>query len=262
MIRSRQFALMGVLAAIAVSMHAANLEPVHARCVISTSEQPGKLRLQIDDGECNGDNHHCGFNFSDESFSRLAGIDAGDLSREGAHLIATLTAEAGTFTCSGTVHGGSLVCDSVFTPDSAFIARMEQMGFSGLDSEKLRTYAFVDVQSAWVRSLQKAGVHDLTNDNLIALRIFRVDPAYIQSITELGYALPSSDQLVALKIQGVNAAEVREIRGLGFQPTLDELIQIRIFHITPDFIRRMQARGLDNLTIAKLVQIRIFDLAD
>jgi len=40
----------------------------------------------------------------------------------------------------------------------------------------------------------------------------------------------------------------------------DELIQIRIFKITPEFIRRMQDRGLKDLTIAKLVQIKIFKL--
>jgi hypothetical protein len=53
---------------------------------------------------------------------------------------------------------------------------------------------------------------------------------------------------------------VRQIRALGLKPTLDELIQIRIFHITPDFVHRMQDRGLKNLTISKLVQIKIFKL--
>ena len=52
------------------------------------------------------------------------------------------------------------------------------------------------------------------------------------------------------------------MRALGLQPSLDELIQMRIFKITPDFIQRMRAKGFNNLTIAKLVQIRIFKLAD
>jgi hypothetical protein len=89
-----------------------------------------------------------------------------------------------------------------------------------------------------------------------------VDEAYIRGITALGYAMPSADMSIALRVQGVDPAEVREIRALGYQPTLDELIQIRIFHITPEFIRRMRARDLKDLTIAKLIQIRIFNLAD
>jgi hypothetical protein len=262
MIRFAEFVLIAALAATATSLHAANLEPLHGTCSISAGEQPGKFRLHNDNGECGDGKHHCGSNFGEESFSRWSGFSAADLAREGAQLTASFTAEAGTFACAGTVHDGSLAGDSTFTPDSAFAARMAQMGFTGLESEKLQTYAFVDVQSAWASSLQQAGMRDLTTDNLIALRIFKVDPAYIHSITELGYGLPSADQFVALRVQGVNAAEVREIRALGFQPTLDELVEIRIFHITPDFIRRMQARNLGNLTIAKLVQIRIFKLAD
>jgi hypothetical protein len=116
------------------------------------------------------------------------------------------------------------------------------------------------VESSFARSIQQAGIKGITIDNLIPLRIFNVDPAYAQSITALGYPLPDADQLIGLKVQGVNAAEVREIRALGYQPTIDELIQIRIFHITPYFIHRMESRGLKNLTIAKLVQIRIFKL--
>jgi len=106
------------------------------------------------------------------------------------------------------------------------------------------------------------GIRNLTTDNLIALHIFHVDKDYVRSITSLGYPQPDAEQLVAVSCQGVNAAEVREIRALGYQPTLDQLVQIRIFKITPDFIRRMQARGFSNLTLEKLVQIRIFKLVD
>jgi hypothetical protein len=137
---------------------------------------------------------------------------------------------------------------------------MDRMGYTGLDSEKLEAYAFIGVDSAWAQSIKATGIKGVNIDNLLALRIFKIDPAYIQSITALGYDLPTADQLIGLKVQGVNAEEVRQIRALGFQPTLDELIQIRIFHITPDFIQHMQERGLKNLTIAKLVQIRIFKL--
>jgi hypothetical protein len=84
----------------------------------------------------------------------------------------------------------------------------------------------------------------------------------VRSLTSLGYAMPTADQLISLSVQGVNGEEVKQIRALGYEPTVDQLIQIRIFKITPDFIQRMQARGLKDLTIDKLVQIRIFKLAD
>ena len=251
-----------MLASAISALQAAALEPVHAACTISANEyHPGKLSLRIDmeKPEC-GDRGHCGTNFNEEGMDRLTGVTPADLSHEGARLTATLAAEAGTLTCTGAVHAGLLIGNAEFRPEAAFAARMEQMGFSGLDSEKLMTYALVNVETAWVQSMQDLGIRGLTADNLIALRIFKADPAYVHSITSLGYDLPSADQLISLRVQGVNADEIREIRALGYQPTFDELVQIRIFKVTPEFIKRMEARGLHNLTIAKLVQIKIFKL--
>lgn len=256
------FMLAAALASAVIALHAAvPLEPIHAKCTISASGRSGKFRLNIENGGCPADSH-CGFSNIDEIASRFTGISLADLSRDGAHLTATLSAEAGVFTCTGNVHDGELAGQSIFTPDAAFVARMEQMGFTGYDSDKLLASAFLNVESAWVRSLQQIGIQGMNTDKLIALRVFDVDPAYVQSITALGYPKPNADQLIALKSQGVNAQEVKQIRDLGYQPTIDELIQIRIFKITPEFIHHMKDRGLKNLTISKLVQIRIFKLAE
>jgi hypothetical protein len=250
----------GVAAALlCVPAGAAALETLHDTCAISMSEKSGQLRLRMGEEDCNGGRHCSNFS-SDELTSRISGMTMADLARDGAQLNATLNGEAGTFTCAGTVHGGVLEGNSTFTPNEAFVERMRQLGFSGLDSEKLETYTLFDIKSAWVESLQKAKVDGITIDNLIALKIFRVDAAYVAGITALGFETPDADKLVALKVQGVNAEEVRQIRALGLQPSMDELIQMRIFHVTPDFVKRMQARGFKDLTISKLVQIKIFKI--
>jgi hypothetical protein len=250
---------MVIFASAMSALQSAALEPVRAACSIRASERAGRLSLRIEIGEC-GDQGHCGSNVNEESMDRITGISLADLAEDGLARTATLAAEAGTLTCSGTVHDGSLEGDAEFRPDAAFAARMEQMGFSGLDSQKLMAYALVDVESQWAQSMQELGIQGLTADNLIALRIFKADPAYVHSMTALGYSLPTADQLVAMRVQGVNPEEVRQIRALGYEPTFDELMQIRIFHVTPEFIRQMQGRGLKNLTIAKLVEIKIFKL--
>lgn len=254
---SLSFALMGV----SLTVSAQTLAPIHAKCEISGSRDAVKFSLHITDGDC-ADNHHCGSNFNTEAMDRFTGITPADLDRDGTHLTATLAAEAGTFTCTGTVHDQELYGDALFTPDSAFVERMGKLGFSGYDSQKLEVYALLNVTSEYARSLQQAKIDGITTDNLIALRIFKVDPEYSQSFVSMGYEQPDADKLIAMRVQGVNPEEVKQIRALGYQPTLDELIQIRIFHITPDFIHRMQDRGFKNLTISKLVQIRIFKLAE
>jgi hypothetical protein len=261
MMRLSPFVLLAALASTAIRLQAAALEPMNQSCTLSAGDKPGTIRLETGRGDCQA-HRHCGSNMSDIPLSRFTGISIADLANSGEHLTATLAAEAGTFTCEGTVSNSELNGNSAFTPDAAFVARMEKMGFTGLDSEKLLPYAYLDVESGWARSLKEMGIQGLDSDKLIALRIFNVNTDYVHSLTALGYALPDADQLISLRVQGVNAEEVSQIRSLGYQPTIDQLIQIRIFKITPEFIHRMQARGLKNLTIDKLVQIRIFKLAD
>jgi hypothetical protein len=252
---------LSVVASTLLVMPAAASGPIGSNCYLSIGEKSGTFRLQTDDGDCHG-HRSCGNNMSDLPSSRFTGITVADFANQGAHLTATLAAEAGAFTCTGTIQNSELDGVTAFTPNGAFVARMEKMGFSGYDDQKLFAYTLFDVKTEWVQALQQLGIRGMDSDNLIALRIFHVDPAFVNGLTSLGYAVPDADKLVALSVQGVNADEVRQIRNLGYQPTLDELIQIRIFKITPDFIQRMQARGLKNLTIEKLVQIRIFKLAD
>jgi len=256
---SRTFLGLAVVLASSLLAQGATLAPLHGKCTINVSDDGARLRLEVRPDEC-AESRHCGSNFSDESLKRFTGITIADLGREGANLTATLAAEPGVFTCSGKVHAAELDGASNFTPDQAFVDRMGRLGFSGFDSEKLMAYTFIGVDSKWAESMQQTGVKGITVDNLLALRIFKIDPDYVHSFVSMGYDMPDADKLIALKVQGVNGEEVRQIRALGYKPTLDELIQIRIFKITPEFIHRMQDRGLKDLTIAKLVQIRIFKL--
>jgi hypothetical protein len=244
-----------------VALQAAAPRSLDRDCYVSIGDKSGTFRLQTDNGDCHG-HRNCGSNMSYLPSSRFTGINLSDFANQGAKVTATLAGEAGTFTCTGTIKDGELNGDAAFTSNPEFVARMQKMGFTGYDNDKLLAYTLFDVQTEWVQSLQQLGIHGIDSGNLIALRIFHVDPAFVHGFTSLGYEVPDADKLVGLSVQGVNADEVRQIRALGYQPTLDQLIQIRIFKVTPDFIRSMQARGFKNLTIEKLVQIRIFNLAD
>jgi hypothetical protein len=262
MSRFRSMLTLAAVASSVFALQAAHSTPLNRNCYVSPGDKSGTFRLQTDDGDCHGGHNNCGNNMSDLPASRFTGIGIADFANQDAHLTATLAAEAGTFTCTGTIQNDELSGTTAFTSNPAFVAHMEKLGFTGYDDQKLFAYTLFDVKTEWVQSLQRLGIHGMDSDNLIALRIFHVDPAFVNGLTALGYTVPDADKLVGLSVQGVNADEVRQIRALGYQPTLDQLIQIRIFKVTPDFIQRMQSRGFKNLTIDKLVQIRIFKLAD
>jgi hypothetical protein len=230
-------------------------------CSIAATANDAEVELRLERGGCGGD-EHCGSTQTQEPLSAFLGFTLADLQRESAHVDAVIRAEAGTLTCSGAVHDGRMSGAFKFVPDPTFVDRMLQMGYHDLDEEKLQAYTLFRIGIAWVHSLQSAGVSGLDSGNLIALRIFHADTDYIHSLNALGYPTPDAGKLIALRVHRVDPEEVKQVRALGYQPTLDELIQMRIFKITPDFIHRMQARGLNDLTISKLVQIRIFKLAD
>lgn len=234
-------------------------------CWVEAGDDASRLELRIERGNCVG-SEHCGESNTQVALDRLQGFSLADLEREGAHVDAVLDNEAGRIACTGTVHDHKLLGDYSFTPHREFQEKLRGMGLGAdsgdADNKRLEAYTLFDVNTAWIQSLKDAHVEGMTADNLIALRIFHVDAKYVGDMRALGYADPGADKLIAMRVQGVDPAQVKEIRAMGYQPDLDELIQMRIFKVTPDFIKRMQARGFDHLTIAKLVQIRIFNLAE
>lgn len=261
----RPLFLSALLAAGGTTLLAAQeaLPTLHGHCTLAPGMQAGQVRFQMEEGACRDDHADCHDHNSDSMpVSDFSGFTLTDLQREGAHVDAVVSAEAGRLTCSGTVHDLILSGDFAFVPDAAFAEQMRQMGFSDLDSRKLEAYTLFHIETSWIHALQAAGVTDLDSGNLLALRIFKVDAAWVHEMDALGYPHLAAGKLIAFKVQGVNPDEVRRYRALGYQPTADELIQMRIFKVTPDFIQRMSDRGLGKLTISKLVQIRIFKLAD
>lgn len=262
--KSHPLILSAVLFATAtISLHAdEQFETLRGSCSIAASDQADRVRFRLESGTCNDGRGHCNTNNSDIALSSFSGFSTADLAREGDHLDAVITAEAGKLTCSGTVHDKTLTGNFTFVPDTNFVSHMQQMGFTGFDSNKLEAYTLFHIETTWIKSLQAAGVGNMDVDNLIALRIFKVDAGYVKDMSALGFPNLPAGKLIAFKVHGVNPDEVKQYRALGYQPTSDELIQMRIFKITPDFIHRMKARDLHDLTIAKLVQIKIFDLAE
>ncbi|QNI33335.1 hypothetical protein H7849_05075 [Alloacidobacterium dinghuense] len=238
------------------------LQPLHGSCNIAPSTEGDRVQFKLERDSCEGGKHGCNMNDSDMPLSNFTGFTLADLKNDGTHVDAVIASEAGKLTCSGTVHDLTLNGDFTFVPDPAFVARMAKMGFTGYDSEKLEAYTLFHIETSWIQALQSAGVTGITTDNIIALRIFKVDPAYVKSMSDLGFPNLPAEKLIAFRIHGVNPEEVKQYRAMGYQPNADELIQMRIFKVTPEFIQHMQARGLNNLTIAKLVQIRIFKLAE
>ncbi len=234
-------------------------------CLIASGHSDGKMRFSWQRGDCEPQ-RHCNEGDSDMSWSRWTGVTPADLQREGAAIDARLKAEAGEMRCVGTVHGSEVHGAYSFTPNPEFLHRMEALGFTfpsqtvQQTNDRLQGYVMLDVTTEWVKAMKVAGVQGMTAENIMGLRALGVDPKYVSGMAAAGYPELDAGKLTGMKAVGVSPEKVQQIRAMGYSPTQDELIQMSVFKIDAPFVERMKARGLTNLTIAKLVQIKVFKL--
>jgi hypothetical protein len=82
-------------------------------------------------------------------------------------------------------------------------------------------------------------------EQLFSLAIHDVSTAFIKSMIAEGYRVSLEDYLT-MRIFDITPEYIREMRGLGFKNiTHDELVASRIHKVTPQFVRDMRAAGWD-----------------
>lgn len=234
-------------------------------CSIAAGRRDGKMEFSWQRGDCKPE-VHCHEGDSDMSWSRWTGVTPADLQHDGASIDARLKGEAGEMRCVGAVHDFEMHGTYTFTPNAEFPRQMETLGlgFSNLTAEqtkdRLQGYVMLDLTTEWVKAMKNAGVQGMTAENIMGLRALGVDSAYVHGMAAAGYPELDAGKLTGMKAVGVTPEKVRQIRAMGYSPTQDELIQMSVFKIDAAFVEKMKARGLKNLTIAKLVQIKVFKL--
>lgn len=237
-------------------------------CMVSESQhvgRPAQTQVMLASTNCNKDGKEGrGFNNcvdmdnSNIDWSRWTGIAPEMLQKEGTVLTARMNAEPGELTCNGVVHDGVLSGRYQFTPSEAFRTQMAGLGFAEITPRKQLGFLMLDVSTAWVKQLKDAGVTELTTNKLMGLRALHVDPEYIRAMAGAGYPELRAGKLTEMKAVGVTPEKAQEAKALGFAPTEQQLVQMSIFHVDRAFVERMRARGLNDLTLDKLIKIRMF----
>jgi hypothetical protein len=234
-------------------------------CMLSAADRMDRLsssQLMLAETDCGRDGDGCSnMNNSTVAWERWTGVSQQALQGAGATLTAKMTGEAGELECAGVVHDGVLSGRYRFTPDTKFVPKMAAMGFDGFSEHKQMSMLMLDVTTAWVKEMQGLGVTELTTTGkLISLRALQVDAVYVNAMKAAGYPELRAGKLTEMKAVGVTPEKVQEAKAMGFQPTEQELVQMAIFKIDRPFVERMRARGLGDLTLAKLIKIKIFKL--
>ena len=180
--------------------------------------------------------------------------------------------------------------DEPTTPNGSYIDRMKAEGYD-VDLDKYIAMKVQNVTPEYARAMSQLGFGKPTADDLIACkiqgvtpeaiakfkqdgtevksfqdaisyRIFQVTPEFVAGMKAAGFSGLDSDQLLAMRIQNVTPEYAREIKQQFPDAKAEDLVKCRIFHIDAAFIALAKKHGFTNLSLEKLVQLRISHLLD
>jgi len=146
------------------------------------------------------------------------------------------------------------------TPEYA--QAMSQLGLGKPSADDLIACKIQGVSPEVVAELKKDGLDVKSFQDAISFRIFHVDPEFVAGMRTAGFDHLTSQQLLSLRVQGVTPEYAKSITQQFPGITVDELLQTRIFRIDAAFIASAKSHGFTELTLKKLVKLRISGILD
>ena len=146
------------------------------------------------------------------------------------------------------------------TPEYA--AAMNKLDFGKLSAHDLVACKIQGVDPATIAEMKRQGLEVTTIHDAISYKIFAVTPEFIAGMKAAGFSNLTSKQLINLRVQGVTPDYARSITKQYPGATVDDIVKTKIFNIDGDFIASAKAHGFGNLTLDKLVKLRISGILD
>jgi hypothetical protein len=141
------------------------------------------------------------------------------------------------------------------TPDYA--REMAKAGFGKPSADDLIAMKVQGVTPDYVSQLHAAGIEPGSLGDLVSYRIFHVTPEFVAGMKAAGFDSIPPSKLVALRVHGITPEYAKAVKQQYPNVSLDELVQLRIFHIDDAFLAAAKRHGFTSLSIQKLVQLRI-----
>src|ERR1700744_325392 len=139
------------------------------------------------------------------------------------------------------------------TPEYA--QAMAKAGFGKPSADELIAMKVQGITPEYVSELHAAGLQPGTIGDLVSYRIFKVTPEFAAAMKAAGFDSIPPQKLVALRVQGVTPEYAKTVKQQYPNATIDQLVQLRIFHIDDAFLGAAKRHGFASLSIQKLVQL-------
>lgn len=143
------------------------------------------------------------------------------------------------------------------TPE--YVKEMRGLGLK-LDSDEIIGMKVQGITPEYVREMQGLGLK-LDSDGIIGMKVQGVAPEYVKSIRDLGLN-PDADEIIGMKVQGITPDYLKELQAAGFKVDVDEAIAAKVQGITPEFIAKARSHGFKDLTLDKLIRLKMTGVLD
>jgi Zn-dependent protease with chaperone function len=146
------------------------------------------------------------------------------------------------------------------TPEYA--QAMSQLGFGKLSADDLIACKIQGVSPEVIAKFKQEGFEVKSVHDAISYRIFNLTPEFAAGMKAAGFDGLGSKEMLAMRVQGVTPEYARAIKEQYPGATADDVVKTKIFRIDAAFIASAKKHGFTNLSLDKLVQLRISGLLD
>ena len=153
-----------------------------------------------------------------------------------------------------------LIALKVHNVDLSVINRMRALGFEPTP-KNLIAFTNAGITEDYLRQWQAAGIEVSKLRSLVNARHLGVQPVDIQRFRKLGIEPVSLSTLTEFAAMGVRPEEIERLRALGIQEKDPRVfIAAKANGVTPEFIRKAQDKGFKDLSLEKLIRLKITDI--
>ena len=139
---------------------------------------------------------------------------------------------------------------------------MSKIGFGKPSVDQLIALKVQGVSPDYAAQLHADGIEAASFNDLIQYRIFNVSPDFVAGMKAAGFSDIPTKKLIELRVQNITPDFAKSVKAQFPDATVHDLVQMRIFNIDGAFIASAKRHGFDNLTIDKLVKLRISGILD
>nr|WP_294814234.1 M56 family metallopeptidase [uncultured Sphingomonas sp.] len=125
---------------------------------------------------------------------------------------------------------------------------------SEIDADQIIEMRALGITPGFKRSMAQAGLPGLTVDQLMQARSLGITPEYVRDMRAAG--LSDFEELTSARALRIDPAYIGAMRRLGVNGSIDDYQGMISLGITPDYVRRLRARGIRVTSPDKLTSMK------